>query len=312
MDMSLADPISWDRLRVFHVAGKAGSFTRAGALLGLSQSAVSRQICALEEALKVALFYRHARGLLLTEQGEALYRAIQQVDSQISEALSEVTESRAQAGGALKINTTVAFGSAWLTTRIHRFRRQFPEVSVSLLLTDAPDVDLFSRQADVAIRFARQTHPRLVQLRLMSIRYRFFASREYVQQRGVPARLDELDAHELIVFGSDSPAPFENINWVLEAGLEPGRRRAATCINSVYGMYRAVKSGLGIAALPDYVIDDSPGLVEVLQQVEHPSFDAYFVYPEELRSSKRVAVIRDFLLEEAAREKDGQKRRAAA
>jgi DNA-binding transcriptional LysR family regulator len=299
-----SDIVNWDRLRVFHVVAKAGSFTKAGTRLGLSQSAVSRQICALEEILKVALFYRQARGLLLTEQGEVFFRSMQEVESQIAEAVSRITESRAQAEGPLKITTTVAFGSAWLTSRINRFHQQYPDISVSLALADSPELDLFSRQADVAVRFVKQTHPKLVQLRLMSIRYRFFASREYTQRRGIPRSLEELDAHDLIVFGSDMPTPFEKINWIIEAGREPESfRRPALCINSVYGMYRAVKSGLGIAALPHYISDESPDLVEILPQIEHPSIEAYFVYAEELRSSKRVAVIRDFLLQQVAEER---------
>lgn len=296
--------VSWERLRVFHVAAKAGSFTRAGAKLGLTQSAVSRQVCSIEETLKVALFYRHARGLLLTEQGEAFFRAIQEVESQIGDAVSRITESRALAEGPLKITTTVAFGSAWLTSRINRFHERYPDISVSLALADSPELDLFSRQADVAIRFARQTHPKVIQVRLMAIRYRFFASRDYLSSRGAPHQATDLDRHDLIVFGSDMPMPFETIDRILEIGRGSApARRPALCINSVYGMYRAAKSGLGIAALPEYISDESPDLVEVLPEIEGPVIEAYFVYPEELRSSKRVAVIRDFLLEQAAEDR---------
>ena len=295
--------MNWDRLRVFHVVAKAGSFTKAGRALGLSQSAVSRQVCALEEALKVALFYRHARGLLLTEQGERFYRSVQEVESQVTEAVARITASRAQAEGPLKITTTVAFGSAWLTSRINEFHQKYPDISVSVVLADSPALDLFSRQADVAIRFARQTHPKLVQLRLMTIRYRFFASVEYVKRHGAPTDTRGLDDHQLIVFGNDMPTPFETINWILEAGRDGAPPRSpALCVNSVYGMYRAVKSGLGIAALPDYISDETPELVEILPNTVAPTIDAYFVYPEELRSSRRVAVIRDFLIEQAAAE----------
>lgn len=296
-----SDVVNWDRLHAFYVVAKAGSFTKGGVKLGLSQSAVSRQICGLEELLKVALFYRHARGLLLTEQGELFFRSMQEVETHIGEAVSRITESRAQAEGPLKITTTVAFGSAWLTSRINRFHQEYPDISVSLALTDSAELDLFSRQADVAIRFAKQTHPKVIQMRLMSIRYRFFASREYTQRRGIPRSVEELDEHELIVFGDDMPVPFGKINWILEAGRETDSyRQPALCVNSVYGMYRAVKSGLGIAALPHYISDEAPDLIEILPQIEHPSIDAYFVYPEELRSSKRVAVIRDFLLQQVA------------
>ena len=301
----LSDAVDWDRLRVFHVVAKSGSFTKAGNKLELSQSAVSRQICALEETLKVSLFYRHARGLLLTEQGETFFRSLQEVESQIGEAISRITESRTNTVGPLKITTTVAFGSAWLTSRILGFHQQYPDVAVSLALADFPELDLFSRQADVAIRFVKQTHPKVIQLKLMTIRYRFFASRDYVSRRGMPAGAEDLDRHDLVVFGNDMPMPFQKINWILEVGREPDSlRRPALSINSVYGMYRAVKSGLGIAALPHYISEESPELIEVLPELEAPSIDAYFVYPEELRSSKRVAVIRDFLLEQASKDRN--------
>ena len=289
--------VDWDQLRIFHAVVEAGSFTKAGRKLMLSQSAVSRQICALEESLTVPLFYRHARGLVLTEQGESFYRSVQEMDNQLAQGLARVTESRAQPEGPLKITTTVTFGSAWLTSRITRFHQQYPDIAVSLILVDAPELDLFTRQADVAIRFAEQTNAKLIQRRLMTIRYHLFASRDYVRRRGAPATVADLDAHELIVYGHDTEAPLKNLDWILEVGAQPGRaRKPALRVNSVYGMYRAVKSGLGIAALPYYISYESPDLMEVLHDVVGPSIEAYFVYPEELRWSKRVSVIRDFLL----------------
>ncbi|HYC38682.1 MAG TPA: LysR family transcriptional regulator [Usitatibacter sp.] len=295
--------VDWDRLRVFHAVVEAGSFTKAGRKLQLSQSAVSRQICSLEESLTVPLFYRHARGLVLTEQGEGFFRAVQEMENQLAQGLARITESRAQAEGPLKITTTVTFGSAWLTSRISLFHQQYPDIAVSLILVDSPELDLFTRQADVAIRFAEQTNAKLIQRKLMAIHYQLFASREYVRRRGAPRSAQELDSHELIAFGDEVDAPLKNIDWILELGAEPGKvRRPALRVNSVYGMYRAVKSGLGIAALPYYILDESPDLVRVLPEVQGPSFDAYFVYPEELRWSKRVAVIRDFLLQQVAEE----------
>ena len=293
--------VDWDRLRVFHAVVEAGSFTKAGRKLQLSQSAVSRQICSLEESLTVPLFYRHARGLVLTEQGETFFRAVQEMESQLTQGLSRITESRAQPEGPLKITTTVTFGSAWLTSRISRFHQQYPEITVSLILVDFPELDLFSRQADVAIRFSEQTNSKVIQRRLMTIRYHLFASREYLRTRGTPLTAQDLDQHELIVYGNDLEAPLKNLDWVLELGCEPGKvRHPALRVNSVYGIYRAVKSGLGIAALPYYISDEDPELAEVLPNLQGPTIDAYFVYPEELRWSKRVSVIRDFLLQQAA------------
>ena len=296
------DPtLHWDRLPVFQAVAEAGSFTKAGKRLALSQSAVSRKVCALEAQLTVPLFYRHARGLVLTEQGEAFFRVVKEVESQLTEAVSRIGASRAQPEGPLKVTTTVTFGSAWLTARMNRFHHQYPDIAVSLVLIDSPDLelDLFSRQADAAIRFTPQTHPKLIQRRLMTIRYHLFASREYLRVHGIPKAVEDLDTHELIVYGEEVRAPVEKMDWPLEVGREPDHpRRPALRVNSVYAMYRAVKSGLGIAALPYYISDESPELVEVLPELVGPTMEAYFVYPEELRWSKRVAVLRDFLVQQ--------------
>lgn len=300
----VSDAVHWDRLPVFQAVAEAGSFTKAGRKLDLSQSAVSRQICALETSLTVPLFYRHARGLVLTEQGEAFFRVVKEMEGQLAQAIARIGESRAQPEGPLKITTTVTFGSAWLTARMNRFHHQFPHISVSLLLVDAPELDIFSRQADVAIRFTAQTHPKVVQKRLMTIQYRLFASTEYLRIHGTPRNEKDLDGHQLIVYGDDVPTPVEKMNWILEVGCEPNHPRApALRVNSVYAMYRAVKSGLGIAALPYYISDESPELTEVLPELRGPTMDAYFVYPEELRWSKRVAVIRDFLVQQVEEER---------
>ena len=299
-----SDVVQWDRLPVFQAVAEAGSFTKAGRKLDLSQSAVSRQICALEASLTVPLFYRHARGLVLTEQGEAFFRVVKEMEAQLAQAITRIAESRVQPEGPLKITTTVTFGSAWLTARMNRFHQQFPHISVSLLLVDAPELDLFSRQADVAIRFSEQTHPRVIQKRLMSIRYHLFANREYLRVQGTPKSAKDLDDHALIVYGDELPHSVPGMNWVLEVGRGDDKLRSpALRVNSVYAMYRAVKSGLGIAALPYYIAEESPELTQVLPELQGPTIEAYFVYPEELRWSKRVAVIRDFLLQQAEEER---------
>jgi DNA-binding transcriptional LysR family regulator len=107
--------MDWDKLRVFHAVAEAGSFTHAGEALNLSQSAVSRQISALEESVSMPLFHRHARGLILTEQGELLFRTAREVFAKLAMAEGLISESKDRPKGPLKITTTVAFGSVWLT-----------------------------------------------------------------------------------------------------------------------------------------------------------------------------------------------------
>lgn len=291
--------MDWNQLRVFSNVADIGSFTGAGKLLHLSQSAISRQIGALEASLGVMLFRRHASGIMLTEPGVELQAAVQDMSSRLALALGRINEYRERPEGSLRITTSAAFGSAWLSARMNHFLEQYPDVDVSLLLVDNLELDLSQGQADVAIRFERQTQQNLVQRKLMTIHYHIFASREYLEEFGEPSDAADLDAHKLIVYGDDVKAPVDDINWLLMVGRaaeEP--RDPALRVNSVYGIYRAVRSGLGIAALPYYLSEEAPNLVEILPQLTGPSIDAYFVYPEELRHSKRIDVLRDFLLSE--------------
>ncbi len=293
------DFVDWDRLRVFRAVVEAGSFTAAARKLQLSQSAVSRQVCSLEASLRIALFYRHARGLRLTEHGEAFHETVRSMESQLSKVLERIADARAHAEGPLRITTTVAFGSAWLSPRITKFHHLYPDISISVLLVDSPELDLLSRQADVAIRFEQQTRGELIQQQLMGIRYHLFASKAYLAEHGTPTRLADLDRHELIVYGGGHEAPLKNFDWILQSGRESGNeRRPALKVNNVYGMYRAVKSGLGIAALPLYIVEDDAGLQEVLADQPAQGFDAYIVYAEDMRGSKRIQALRDFLMRE--------------
>ncbi len=292
-------PLDWDKLRVFHAVAEAGSFTHAGESLNLSQSAVSRQIQALEEALAVPLFHRHARGLILTEQGETLNRTVREVFAKLAMTEALLTESRERAAGRLKVTTTTGFGTAWLAPRLRKFMGLHSDVTVTLLLDDA-DLDLAMREADVAIRMHPPKQPDLIQRHVATFGWKIVGSPEYLKGAGIPQRAEDLDAHRLIVYGDYRP-PVESINWLLEAGRRPGSpRRAAVEVNSLPAMLHAVRSGLGLAALPDYMSEDLRDLIPVLTDLKSPRIDAYFVYPEEMRNSKRVGVFRDFLVSELA------------
>ena len=292
--------MDWNQLRIFNTVAEVGSFTRAGKLLNLSQSAVSRQISALETALKMSLFHRHAGGIVLTEIGAELHEAVKDMSNRLALVMERVNEFRDKPEGPLRITTSVTFGSAWLSSRMNTFHARYPDVAVSLLLVDNLELDLMKGEADVAIRFARQTRPQLVQRYLMTLRYHVFASSAYLRRYGAPKRPEDLDDHQIIVYGEGVPAPIEDINWLLKAGARPDRpREPALRVNSVYGIYHAVRGGLGIAALPIYLSEDATDLVEVLPELAGPSFDVFYVYPEDLRHSKRIAVLRDFIVQEA-------------
>ncbi|MDP6390548.1 MAG: LysR family transcriptional regulator [Alphaproteobacteria bacterium] len=291
--------MDWDKLRIFHAVAEAGSFTHAGEKLNLSQSAVSRQISSLEASLDTPLFHRHARGLILTEQGETLHRTVHDVYHMLAMAESQLTERQERPSGPLKITTTVAFGSTWLTPHMKEFIELFPEIDVSLALSDE-ELDLAMREADVALRMAPPRQPDLIQRPLLEVRTHIYASKSYIDENGAPETPEDLDRHRLIIYGHDAPPPVTSVNWLLDAGgKSERRRRPAFTVNNLYGMYRAVRSGLGLASLPDYMVPPNVDLVRVLPEISGPQIQCYFVYPEELRHSKRIEVFRDFLLEKA-------------
>lgn len=290
--------MDWDKLRIFHAVAEAGSFTHAGETLNLSQSAISRQISALEQSINVPLFHRHARGLKLTEQGEDLYLTAHDVFHKVAMTVARLTESKEQAEGPLKITTTVGFGSVWLTPRIKEFMDLYPEIDVTITL-DYDDHNLAMREADVAIRLTPPRQSDLVQRHLMNIHYKVYASPEYIQEHGMPKTPEELDNHNLVTFGDevgDQTDLLPALNFLQGAGAKGKRRKPVLQVNNIYGIYRAVRSGVGIGALPDYFIEGSVNLVHILPELQSPQTEVYFVYPEELRQSARIAVFRDFLV----------------
>jgi len=300
--------MDWDKLRVFHAVASAGSFTHAGEALNLSQSAVSRQISALEESLGVPLFHRHARGLILTEQGDLLHNTARDVFAKLAITEAQLTESRERPQGPLNITTTVAFGSLWLTPLLYDFIELYPDIQIGVIL-DEGELDLSMREADVAIRMAPPRQPDLVQRHLIDMQFKIYAAPSYLERFGSPASAEELDRHRIIIYG-DSPRPLvDSLNWLLHVGAHPDRpRRPVLKVNTLYGIYLAVQSGLGIAALPEYFSQQSDRLVQILPEIRGPIIETYFVYPEELRHSMRISVFRDFLLRKIA-EQNGRAER---
>ncbi len=296
--------MDWDKLRVFHTVAEAGSFTHAGELLNLSQSSISRQIGALERSLKVVLFRRHARGLTLTEQGEALYGTAREVVAKLAMAEALVSESQDRPKGPLRVVTPVGFGSMWLTERLNEFIDLYPEVEVTLMVANH-DLDLLTGQADIAIRMSPPRQPELVYRRLRTMRHKAFASAGYIERFGEPKTLEDLDHHRLLAYDDTLLPPLTDINWLLRAGANGGKdRHPILRINNVYGLYRAAAMGIGIASLPDYMAIVTRSLVPILGAYRGPAFTTFLVYPQELRQSRRIIVFRDFLLRKMAENVD--------
>lgn len=293
--------MDWDKLRIFHAVASAGSFTHAGQMLTLSQSAVSRQISALEEEINTPLFQRHARGLTLTDEGEMLYAAVSDVLARLAQAEEALKNVHDAPRGSLKVTTTHGIGAYWLVPRLAALLKECPELELHLMMEDR-ELDLSQREADVAIRMRAPVQADLIQRKLFTVHYHVYGTQPYLDACGTPHTVDELADHTIISYGETAPPEVREINWLVDQTRRLNRAGAkgrVIRINNVTGVLNGALCGLGIASVPDYVAVQHPELIRVLPEVPGPSFDVHLVYADSLRQSKRVAAFRDFLVREA-------------
>ncbi len=287
--------MDWDKLKIFHAVAVAGSVTSATVNLNLSQSAISRQIQSLEDDLKVKLFERHARGLTLTENGEYLFKTAREVIAKLKEVETTLGDKINKPSGKLTVTTFVSFGTTWLTPRIQEFMQLNPEIEIELVFDDK-ELDLSTRQADIGIWARRPKQLNYIQKKLIDINYHIYGAPKYLEKNGYPKTINDLNKHKFISFGKGTPSPVFNPDWALKLGIKDNKKRKSCMkVNSVYGLLLAVQSGVGLAALPDYLTIKQPNIVKVLPSVEGPITEAHFVYPESLKNVARVQAFRNFL-----------------
>ncbi|MEL7098979.1 MAG: LysR family transcriptional regulator [Pseudomonadota bacterium] len=287
--------MDWDKLRIFHAVADAGSLTHAGDKLSLSQSAVSRQIRALEESLSATLFHRHARGLILTEQGELLFDATTAMTKRLDAAAARIRDSEEEVFGDLRVTTTTGFGTLWLAPRLPKLYAQYPDLRVDLMLEERV-LDLPMREADVAIRMKEPSQADLIRKRLMSVRMQVYATPDYLADHGTPQVPEDLKNHRLICQNTDSAQVGAGLSLVQHLMTYPVQ--SLLTVNNYFGVLQGVLHNLGVGVLPDYVVNDFPDLVQVLTDMESAEVPVFLAYPEELRQSKRIAAFRDFVQDE--------------
>lgn len=291
-------PMDWDKLRIFKAVAEAGSFTHAGDHLKLSQSSVSRQISGLEKELGLPLFHRHARGLVLTEQGEMLLNTTSDVFDKLQQVQIQLTDTKTLAAGPLKLTTVAFLASTWLMPKIHDFQLTYPSIQFTLLLDDRV-YDLARREADVAIRMHKTRNKDLIERYMTSIDFTLCASKDYLKKFGTPKNASELkNNHTIIAYPQHTHTPFSNPNWAYhELGLDISNNPNVVLVNSMHTRHRAVVDGSAISILPKYLVHEDKNIVELFTDIKIPSADMYFVYPQERRNSQRIAVFRDYILE---------------
>ena len=287
--------MDWDKLKIFHTVAEASSFTKAATILNLSQSAISRQIQSLEQDLKIQLFERHARGLVLTDNGKYLFQTAHEVISKLKDVEATLSDEKDKLKGKLTVTTVVSFGTTWLTPRIQEFMTLHPEIEVELIFDDK-ELDLSTRQADIGIWMRRPKQLNYIQKKLINLHYHIYGSNKYLEKNGFPKNESDLNKHKFITYGRGAPSPVFNPDWALKLGAKENQKRKPVMkVNSVYGLLLAVQSGVGLAALPDYITVNQPNLVKILPEVEGPLTEAHFVYPASLKNVARITAFRNFI-----------------
>ena len=293
--------MDWDKLKIFHNVALDLNISEAAHKMNISHSSISRQISALERDLKVSLFKRHARGLTLTEQGKILFKTAHDIFGKIALTEAKLTESKEKPTGPLTIAATVAFGTTWLAPRIEKFTNSYPEIDVSIIIENKY-TDLAQGEADVALRLTEPTQMDLIRFPLYEFQFKIYSSPEYIEKFGIPKDVSELPNHKIVAFGDSVEPSIPDVNCILD--LLPKNKKVKTLfISNMYGVMRAIGGGAGIGALPEYMRISNNNLVPMLPNADTPKTIIYFTYPPELKGSKKIEALRDFLVREVNKEK---------
>jgi DNA-binding transcriptional LysR family regulator len=287
--------MDWDKLKTFHAVAETGSLTSAAERIGLSQSAASRQMAALEDHLRTRLFHRHARGLSLTESGIILYRTTQDLAARIQLAREALTDAHDRPRGELHLTVPVALGVTWLIPRLARFRELYPQIELHVETDDEPSVADASEMR-AAIRIGPPQEEDVIARHLLVVRQGLYASHGYIAAKGRPNSREDLDAHVLIGYGAEAHSAFTQTDWHLDIPTLSGKaRKPAMTIANMLGVVAAIRAGAGIGSLPSYLAAGQADIARLLPEEEGPELSAYMVYPEELRGSQRLTALWDFL-----------------
>jgi|TARA_B100001173_G_scaffold294376_1_gene288221 DNA-binding transcriptional LysR family regulator len=293
--------MDWDKLKIFHNVALDLNISEAAHKMNISHSSISRQVSALERELKVSLFKRHARGLTLTEQGKILFKTAHDIFGKIALTEAQLTDSKEKPAGPLTIAATVAFGTTWLAPRIEKFANSYPEIDISILIENKY-TDLAQGDADVALRLTEPTQMDLIRFPLYEFQFKIYSSPEYIEKYGIPKDVSELSKHKIVAFGHDVEPSIPDVNCIID--LLPKKKKVKILyISNMYGVMRAIGGGAGIGALPEYMKISSNNLVPILPDAKTPKAVIYFTYPSELKGSKKIAALRDFLVRETNKEK---------
>lgn len=286
---------------VFTKVVETKSFTGAAEALGLPKSTVSRKLAQLEERLGVRLVQRTTRKLALTEIGEAYYERCSRIVADIAAAEQLVTDMQSTPRGRLRITAPLDFSTRFLGEIVAEFLAQHPEINVELEGTDRV-VDLIEESFDLAVRFGPMPESTLIARRLCSLHLVLCASPAYLERRGTPTQIDELDEHDHVLF---TPAS-RNQTWTLVGPSANGAgeqsydfgRPARLASNNYGAVVDVARAGIGIALISEFMVTEeltSGALARVLPEWQSRPTDVHAVYPARQNVPPRLTLFLEHL-----------------
>lgn len=284
--------MNWDDARVFLAVCRQSTLRGAARVLGVDQATVGRRIAALEKSLSATLFLRTSEGYALTAVGEAALQSVEKMEHCALEMERQIQGLDDRLTGIVRISTTDSMAIDFLIPAIAHLHDKHPDVGVEL---DASTriISLSRREADIAVRNTRPDNPDLIARRIACWPVGLFASRRYVETRGMPEPGSAFEGHDLVVY-----QPYLQSHKDLTLVAEPlGRGRIVSSVSSGLLVRRSVATGIGLGEMP-VSMGERDGLVRVWQQRTRPQpYEVWLVTHADLRHTARVRAVIDEIVE---------------
>jgi DNA-binding transcriptional LysR family regulator len=287
------DTLDWNMIRAFSATAETGSLSGAARALGLTQPTLSRQVAALEASLGVMLFDRVGKKLVLTAAGEGLLGYARTMAASADD-MSLAAAGRAEdISGRVTISASDAMAAYLMPGIVARLQREVPQVTISIVSTNALS-DLRRREADIALRHLRPTEPELIGRLVCEYPAHFYASDDWIAQKGMPANLADIVRHGLIAF-----EPVDRFLAHMQAEGVPVAEDDLRIMseNSVV-VWEMIKAGLGIGLMLEPIAAATPGVVRLLPEDFAIAAPLWLVTHRELRTARRIRLVYDIIAKE--------------
>lgn len=284
---------NWQLIPAFLAAFDQGSLMGAARQLGSSQPTMGRHISELETQLGTVLFERTGRGLAPTAAGQRLAEAARSMELGAHALLRSVNATRTALSGAVRLSASQPVACVLLPPVLARLRMALPEIQIELVASNTVS-NLIRREADIAVRMVRPDQGSLVARRLGSVTIGACAHRDYLRRRGTPGLLHDLLQHDLI--GNDRVDDVGKGFAAMGMALPPERFVLRT--DDLMAYWAAVRAGLGIGFVADYLRRDEPEVLPLLPKLRIPSLPVWLVVHREIQGNARIRAVYDFLASE--------------